>query len=342
MKHESLIMYKKVIRIIFFVLVSLFLLLTTQYLLSTTVHAEERVYTMLEPIPLSDPAGAPDTTTTASKFFQGIVPLIIALAGALAVLMIIIGGIQYMSTDAIGEKSEGKERIRNAIGGFILIISAWLILYTVNPKLIEFNLSIPSAKEGAVSISTNNIECAGGRVVIKGVSFGMQWPPSGGSGSTDEDNRLLFRNNNVRVNSSDCTTIGQCNCTSLYDMTNKMVDGIVNLSRECQVWNNNIPCNIWVSGGTEYWLHGTGNTEENQNNTQHKPASFGAQSNRAIDLSKNTQLRSFLRQKGTPGSSDCATGIERYDHNGATYIYENSRRNANGIIEGTHWHVCFR
>ena len=73
----------------------------------------------------------------------GIFNLIIAIAGGLAVLKIIYGGIQYMSTDAFGAKNEAKDTIKNAIWGLLLAISAWLILYTVNPNLVEINLDIP-------------------------------------------------------------------------------------------------------------------------------------------------------------------------------------------------------
>ena len=70
----------------------------------------------------------------------------IAIAGGLAVIMIIFGGIKYMSTDAFGGKNEAKNIIENAIWGLILAMSAWLILSTVNPNLVNFNLKIPVQK----------------------------------------------------------------------------------------------------------------------------------------------------------------------------------------------------
>jgi hypothetical protein len=72
--------------------------------------------------------------------------------------MIVIGGFQYISTDAIQKKSEGKERIKNAVLGLVLVISAWLILATINPNLLNINLNIesvtttaPTGTEGTLS-----------------------------------------------------------------------------------------------------------------------------------------------------------------------------------------------
>ena len=98
-------------------------------------------YELLAPLPGYVPTT--DGKTTAAPYIKGIFVLIIAVAGGLAVIKIIFGGIKYMSTDAFEGKSDAKTTIQNAIWGLLLALSAWLILYTVNPKLIEFDLSIP-------------------------------------------------------------------------------------------------------------------------------------------------------------------------------------------------------
>ena len=100
-------------------------------------------YTLLQRIPLSP--GSTDTReTTAATYLKGLFNLTIAIAGVLAVIKIIFGGIQYMSTDAFGAKSEAKTTIQHAIWGLALALSAWLILHTINPALIQFNFNLPS------------------------------------------------------------------------------------------------------------------------------------------------------------------------------------------------------
>jgi hypothetical protein len=63
----------------------------------------------------------------------------IALAVVLALVMIIWGGIQYMTTDSFTGKDEGKGRIQEALKGLGLALVSWLLLYTINPDLVNFS-----------------------------------------------------------------------------------------------------------------------------------------------------------------------------------------------------------
>jgi len=119
-----------------------FFLLTSYFLLPTSALAQAPTeYELLAPIPQLSIPGTEKSNT--AVFLPGLVKLIIGIATALAVIMLMWGGIQYMSTDAWAGKSEAKDTITNALVGLLLVISAWLILYTINPKLVEINLNIP-------------------------------------------------------------------------------------------------------------------------------------------------------------------------------------------------------
>lgn len=61
----------------------------------------------------------------------------IRVAVLLAVFMIIFGGIQYMTSDAVFNKEEGIHKINAAIIGLMLALSAFLILETINPRIVE-------------------------------------------------------------------------------------------------------------------------------------------------------------------------------------------------------------
>jgi hypothetical protein len=63
----------------------------------------------------------------------------IAIAVVLALVMIIWGGIMLMTTDSWEGKSEGKAKIQNALWGLGLALISWLLLYTINPDLVNFN-----------------------------------------------------------------------------------------------------------------------------------------------------------------------------------------------------------
>ncbi len=120
---------------LFITLTILTIILGTNLSPYKTLAQEDTEYELLAPL-----EGYVEPTTTAGPYIVGIFKLIVALAGGLAVVTIIYGGIQYMSTDAFGAKNEAKNTIQNAIWGLLLVIGAWLILYTVNPNLVEINL----------------------------------------------------------------------------------------------------------------------------------------------------------------------------------------------------------
>ncbi|MEI7777176.1 MAG: pilin [bacterium] len=80
--------------------------------------------------------------TNLSTYLQHLFEIGIGVAAGLAVIMIVIGGIEYMSTDAIGGKEEGKDRITSALWGLLLALVAWLILNTINPALLNMNLQV--------------------------------------------------------------------------------------------------------------------------------------------------------------------------------------------------------
>lgn len=141
----------------------LFLALIVSFQLFYVAPVFAADYTLLAPLPLSGP-GSQVEKTSATTYLEGMFKLLIGVAGALAVVMIIVGGIKYMSSDAIGGKSEAKETIQNAIWGLILAIGAWLILNTINPDLVKFNLNLDkiTATQDTTAPGTNSGTGVGG------------------------------------------------------------------------------------------------------------------------------------------------------------------------------------
>ncbi|MCL5782246.1 MAG: pilin, partial [Patescibacteria group bacterium] len=79
-------------------------------------------------------------------FFQYAFNLLIALSAVAAVFMMTWGGFEYVTTDSWQGKENGKTKFNNAIIGLLMVLSAFLILKTVNPKLVEIPASIPKVK----------------------------------------------------------------------------------------------------------------------------------------------------------------------------------------------------
>ncbi len=59
----------------------------------------------------------------------------IGLAGALAVIMIVIHSVSYMGDESVFGKTEAKSSILSAIGGLLLALGAWALLNTIDPAL---------------------------------------------------------------------------------------------------------------------------------------------------------------------------------------------------------------
>jgi len=70
------------------------------------------------------------------RVISGIQGLIVGeVAGSIVVLMIIIGGIQYIT----GQREAGKKTIVAAIIGTAIIVLAWIIVNIVATRLAPFN-----------------------------------------------------------------------------------------------------------------------------------------------------------------------------------------------------------
>ena len=94
-------------------------------------------YTLLQSLPkegddLSENVTLEQYLTWAFRF-------VLALAGFLAVMMIVIGGVEYIISGASeAMRGEAKKRIENAIWGLVMALVSYLVLYTINPSLVDF------------------------------------------------------------------------------------------------------------------------------------------------------------------------------------------------------------
>lgn len=82
----------------------------------------------------------------------------ISITGILAVFMIALGAFSYIVTSAgnSSKKMNAKEMINNALIGLVIVLTAYLFLYVINPDLVSGTLKAP---EEAIknAVSTTNI-----------------------------------------------------------------------------------------------------------------------------------------------------------------------------------------
>ena len=115
-----------------------------------------------------------DTTSTGvivggmDTLINALYALSIGIAALLAVIKIIIGGVKWMLTDIVTQKSEAKKDITGALLGLLVVLGAVLILNVINPELSKVSLNlrpveIPvfSAADGVTALITGNIDNVG-------------------------------------------------------------------------------------------------------------------------------------------------------------------------------------
>ncbi len=113
------------------------------------------------PPPAYSPLALPQTGNIVIRqdltgLFLDIFKYTIAASAALAILQIIIGGVQYMSTEAWSGKGNSKERIQQAIIGLLLVMLCFLILQTIDPRIV--NISFLNGIGGSSTATTPNTQ----------------------------------------------------------------------------------------------------------------------------------------------------------------------------------------
>ena len=114
-------------------------------------------YTTLAPIPNVGSSVSINGGSGLSSYLNNIYILGISLCTGLAVLMIVIGGIEYMGSGSWSGKDEGKERIKAALLGLLVALGSWVILNTLDTRFLNTNLNVQQVSvqgAGAGSIVT--------------------------------------------------------------------------------------------------------------------------------------------------------------------------------------------
>jgi|GEM_PF-3779137 len=133
-------------------------LLSTYYLLdSDFVFAQNRqppanqgpgTTKLVVPIPVPTSGGVQTVTeiTGLGQYIQTVYRFSLGIGGLFAMLFTVYGGILYtVSAGNPSKQSEAKDIITNAVWGLVLLLGAFLILNTINPKLISSTITQPTA-----------------------------------------------------------------------------------------------------------------------------------------------------------------------------------------------------
>lgn len=80
-----------------------------------------------------------NTTGDLGKFLSQAFQFGLAISAVLTVIMIVWGGLEIMLSESVFSKDAGKKKIRDALTGLLLALTAWLILYIINPSILDWS-----------------------------------------------------------------------------------------------------------------------------------------------------------------------------------------------------------
>ena len=103
---------------------------------SVALAAGDPQFIPIAPLP-SISGGGLATSGTLSQYVNSLFQLAIAIGAALAAIFIAIGGFEYIFSEAMESKHDGRIRITQALYGLGLLLLITIILYVINPDLIS-------------------------------------------------------------------------------------------------------------------------------------------------------------------------------------------------------------
>jgi len=253
-----------------------------------------------------------------ATYLQAVFAVLLGLAVILAVIMIVIGGIQWMGSESIFSHEEARKRIVEAIWGLLLAFLAYIILLAINPRLLEVGFNLPGLELTGAKFAPYNVE-------IGWVGWGDGDSPTGGpvtgpsAGNEQEIRDELNKNNPpITVNSGPCPTAagactgGSCQqagctsgCTNVGGLPQLAITGLKGIASAVG--------SIQITGGTEagHCSHGVGQA--------------------VVDLSpsSNQALSPWIIDNAVVTGT--AFGYPCYYTTGHSFVRE-----------PTHWHVVFQ
>ncbi len=124
-----------------------------------------------------------------SSYLNTAYSVLLTLGALFAVGTFTVGGVVYMTADAAGAKSGAVERMKASLWGLLLLAASALILYTVNPCLLSFNLGGVGTNAACPSYGFSSSSAGGsGEIPDRGLndgSTGSNTPPPGSGAVTN-------------------------------------------------------------------------------------------------------------------------------------------------------------
>lgn len=135
MTHKTLQRFRPLL------ITSLTVILLSVFSLALAQDAERLKVNLISPF--ESGGEAVTSVDSFTVYFTRAIPLIFGFAAVMAVVQIVVGGIQYsISGISPAQKSEGKDRMKSAVYGLLLALGSYIILNTLDSRLVNLNFGL--------------------------------------------------------------------------------------------------------------------------------------------------------------------------------------------------------
>ncbi len=122
-----------------------------------------------------------------AQYIAGAYRYALRIALVAAIIMVVYGGFRYLIGSAFSDVTRGKEIVKDAIMGLLVIIGGYLILQTVNPNILKLqNIELRSVETEIIEFAqrTTRIETRGDTIEHPSGDGGSRSVGPSGSGAT--------------------------------------------------------------------------------------------------------------------------------------------------------------
>ncbi len=78
-----------------------------------------------------------------AKFFTELFKVALSVGAMIAVLRLVYAGYMYMGSDLWSSKGKAREIISSTVLGLFLLLAIWLILFQINPQILNLKITFP-------------------------------------------------------------------------------------------------------------------------------------------------------------------------------------------------------
>ncbi|MEX0918936.1 MAG: pilin [Candidatus Paceibacterota bacterium] len=273
--------------------------------LLVAIPALAQDYVLLQPEVIG---GSEGETSNLLDYAAAAITTILVIATVLSIVIFTWAGIEYMVSGIPGIKADAKSRMSAAFFGLLIALTAWLILNTINPNLINLSLDF-GGRAGTIStdVAVNTGSGSSGQddiTAIPGDGSSLGEGVYGPVPSNEFEVRNRLKRRGILINDEGACRPDNLSACRTYvgNLNQNQINGVVGLSQECN-------CEIVITGAGEQGGHSVGSNHY---------------TGTAVDIRSTNNFDNFMNRTIAEG------GLGDLGINGNRLIYE-----------GDHWHIEF-